>query len=141
MKKIITLLFVLAGILGFTFAKGTAAQTAMLVSPGVWVKGTSAVEEITIHVAYPLSALESVTLEVLEVQVLENGDEVPGALFEPIEEGNFTMSADSRGDLVIKFVPDIDLYAVDDSYFVRVTIGTEYSDSSVITVREAGIVQ
>jgi len=131
MKKIITLLFVLAGILGFTFVKGTIAQADMLVSPGVWVKGTSAVEEITIHLAYPLSeATEGVDLNILDKNY---------ELFEPIEEGSFTMSADSRGDLVIKFVPEIGKYTIGDSYIVRVTIGEKSWDFTV-TIKEAGVV-
>ncbi|MBU0757422.1 MAG: hypothetical protein KKF44_05115 [Nanoarchaeota archaeon] len=94
-----------------------AAQEDLLVSPRTWVLGTSAVEAITIHVARPYID-EGVVVEVW------NEDDV---LVEQFTE--LYLYEDLRGDLVIKFTPDLentDKYSVGSFYYVRVEINNKY---------------
>lgn len=90
-KKFLVLLLLVGGVLSSNAIKSTKAQEEPIqVSPSVWVLGTNAVEDITVHVAYPYSNVESVEVSVDDVA------------FEPT-----SVYFDARLELVFKFNPGL----------------------------------
>ncbi|MFC1711215.1 hypothetical protein ACFLZ1_01375 [Patescibacteria group bacterium] len=126
MKKIIYAIFAVFLVFGFVktnVAKAQDNQLDPLVSPRVWVIGANAVEEITVHVAYPYS-------ESLDVVLLVD-DYFP----------QFRTFADDRGDLVIRFKPEISTDDVGDNHILTVKIGELgelYDKDADFSVKELG---
>jgi hypothetical protein len=122
MKKIIIgllALMVLAG--GITAAK-VLAQEFMQVSPRTWVLGSSGIEPIDIHLAVPLKSI--VDRNTVGVEVYYFGEVTDDSLDNKVEvviDEPISIGADSRGDLVIKFVPALDGNLIGKSLFVEVT--------------------
>lgn len=114
MFKKILVLFLFAGVIFSTDAVSrTFAQEDIQISPRVWVIKSNVVNDITIHVAYNyvMAVSEGITLTV-------EGEKIE--VFSPF--------ADSRGDLVIRFTPNMTLYSAGQTGTIVVTIGAfEYS--------------
>ena len=111
MKKIIIAVLALLLLAGGVTAAKVLAQEFMQVSPRTWVLGSAGAEAVDIHLAVPLL---SVDRNEIRVNVYDQDD---------IEIKTIVTStgADSRGDLVIKFVPDLTDVEEGDKLTVKVT--------------------
>ncbi len=125
MKKIIIAVLALLLLAGGVTAAKVLAQEFMQVSPRTWVLGSSGIEPIDIHLAVPLKSIinrEEVGVKVYYKEILVDGEgNETEKVVVPVEiEESISIGADSRGDLVIKFVPILDASLIGKSLTVKV---------------------
>jgi len=126
MKKIIIAVLAVMFLVGGVTATKVLAQEFMQVSPRTWVLGSSGIEPIDIHLAVPLKSITDRSLVGVEVYYYDYEDEEAEPLIKKVEiEEDISIGADTRGDLVIKFVPILDTSLFEKSLFVEVT-GIDY---------------
>jgi len=101
MKKIIvSVVVMLLVVSGVKMVSKVGAQDEMQVSPREWVLGSAGIEVIDVHIATSLTLIDR---ESVAVSVEGIGDYVGVSI--PVE--NVSVGSDNRGELVVKFVPDL----------------------------------
>ena len=110
MKKILLSLAIVALLVSsINIVSKTKAQEDVQVSPREWVLGSSGVEVIDVHIAVSLALVDRESVEVSVVGV----EDYEGVVV-PVED--MSIGADRRGDLVIKFVPNLDEATVPEEF-------------------------
>lgn len=101
MKKIIvSVVVMLLVVSGIKVVSKVGAQDDIQVSPREWVLGSAGIEVIDVHVATSLALIDR---ESVVVSVEGIGDYLGISI--PVE--NVSVGSDNRGELVVKFVPDL----------------------------------
>lgn len=129
MKKFIQI-FLAVSAFTLLVSKVAVAQEPILISPSVWVLGTNAVEDITVHI----EGQEYVSENEVSINIYSAVDEEK--LIEKIDEENIFTYTDNRGDLVIKFSPDMEKYDDGESYEVKIIVDGIDIDAVTISVKD-----
>lgn len=117
MNKFILGVVVALLVSGVVLTSTAKAQEDYQISPRQWVLETEGLEVVDVHIAIPLSVIDRDSVNVVI------GGEVD------VDVMNLAVGADSRGDLVIKFIPDLSL--LEDGDLLDVKVSFNYLDEEV----------